>query len=315
MKFLKKIGDFSSKYFSIIVVLTAVISIITPSSFEWVAPRISLMLGIIMFGMGMTIEMDDFKTILSRPRDIILGVVAQFTIMPIVAFILTKIFKLSPEMAIGVILVGTCPGGTASNVITFLANGDVALSVAMTTASTLLAPFLTPFITKVLGGVSIKVSAIAMFISIIKVVLVPVLLGLIVNQLFRDKVKKVTVILPIVSVVAIALTVGGVVSVNIEDLFTSGPLLFVIVVIHNAVGLLLGYFGAKVFGVEEQKRRTIAIEVGLQNSGLAVQLAMAHFTPIAAIPGGIFSVWHNITGPILASYWKRKDEKLAIKEK
>lgn len=309
MKTLNKISELASKYFSLIVVITAAISIFTPSSFTWVVPNISLMLGIIMFGMGMTIEMDDFKTIISRPKDILIGVLAQYTIMPLAAFLVSKLFRLPPEIAIGVILVGTCPGGTASNVITFLANGDVALSVAMTTASTLLAPFLTPVITKLLAGVSVEVSIAAMFMSILKVVLIPVILGLVVNQLFGEKVKKVTVVLPLVSVITIALTVGGVVSVNVEDLLTSGLLILGAVIVHNGLGLFCGYMVGKALGLEEKKRRTLSIEVGLQNSGLATQLAMAHFTPIAAIAGGIFSVWHNISGPILATYWKQKDEK------
>ncbi len=306
MKRLEKTVKFIGDYFIVWTIIAAVIGFFQPATFAWVLPQVTILLGIIMFGMGMTLEVDDFKNIFKNPKYILLGSLAQFTLMPLIAFALAIIFRLPPELAVGVILVGTCPGGTASNVMTYLAKGDVALSVSITTLSTFLAPIVTPLLTAWLAGKWIPVSAGAMFISIVKIVLIPIILGLIINSLFGSKLKAVTKSLPAVSVIAIVLIVGGVVGANSTKIATTGAAIFLIVILHNLLGLLSGYLLGEKMSLQEAKKRALSIEIGMQNSGLAVSLAVAHFSPAAAIPAAIFSVWHNISGPLAATYWSRK---------
>ena len=309
MKQIEKISNFMGKYMAVFVIIAAGFALFIPSTFTWAAPKITLLLSVVMFGMGLTLKGADFKMVLTRPLDVLLGTVLQFTVMPLIAIMLVKIFQLPDELAIGVILVGCCPGGTSSNVMTFLAKGDVALSVTITSVSTLLAPVLTPLLIKTLAGTSIDVELFAMFLSIVKVVIVPISLGFIVRKLFSDLVDKIVVALPIVSVVAILLIVGGVVSTNTEKILTTGLMVTVVVILHNGLGYALGYLGGKICKMPENKCRTLAIEVGMQNSGLGVSLATQHFTPEAAIPGAIFSVWHNISGAILANILANKKAK------
>ena len=230
--------------------------------------------------------------------------------MPLVAFGLAKAFNLSPDLAIGVILVGCCPGGTASNVITYIANGDTALSVGMTIFSTLLAPFVTPVLVYLLGGSWVEVSLLAMILSVVKVVLLPVLAGILIYQLFPKFVDQIRDVLPLVSVVAIVLLIAGIVGSNAAKIVTCGVVVFIVVMIHNVCGLLLGLSFAKIFNLNYRKATAVAIEVGMQNSGLAISLATTNFAanPLATLPGAIFSVWHNISGSIFASL-RRKREK------
>lgn len=303
---LKKVNKFAGDYFAFLIIAVAGWSMYKPVTFQWVLPFIPFMLGLIMFGMGMTLKTDDFKLIFLKPKDVFLGAAAQYTIMPFVAFALCCIFKLPPELAAGVILVGTCPGGTSSNVMTYLAKGDIALSVSMTTASTLLAPFLTPLLTLLLAGKWIPVSVGAMFLSIAKIILLPLFLSMIVRKVFGKKVQVICDVLPLISVTCIVLIAGAIVSANAAKLLSCGLVVLVVIAIHNALGLCLGYFTGKLFKISPEKQRTLSIEVGMQNSGLAVSLAMAHFTPMAAIPAAIAGIWHNITGPILATYWSKK---------
>jgi BASS family bile acid:Na+ symporter len=309
---IKKILRFAVKNMALFVVLIGVIGANWPWTLSWVGPVIPWMLGIVMFGMGMTLKVDDFRFILHRPWEVAIGAFAQFTIMPFVAWALVKLFNLPPELAIGVILVGTCPGGTASNVITYLAKGDVALSVAMTCCTTLLAPIVTPVLTYYLAGSWIEISLTAMMVSIAKMVLLPVLGGLFVNTHFESKVAPIREYMPFVSVVCIVLLVGGVVSLSASRLFESGALIAGVVVLHNLFGLLLGYGMARLFRMSPAKTRAVAIEVGMQNSGLAASLAVMYFTPAGAIAGAIFSVWHNISGSLLANYFTRHDEAKAV---
>lgn len=299
---------------AVFVVLVAVIGAVRPQTLAWVAPRVAWMLGIVMFGMGMTLKVSDFRLILQRPWEVLLGAVAQFTIMPSVAWFLVKAVNLPPELAIGVILVGTCPGGTASNVITYLAKGDVALSVSMTMTTTLLAPVVTPLLTWWLAGAWIDVSMTAMMLSIAEMVLLPILLGLFVRHYFTRLVGRCMDYLPFVSVVTIVLLVGGVVSMSASKLLEMGAVIAGVVICHNVFGLLLGYLMAKLFRLEPPKARAVAIEVGMQNSGLAASLAILYFNPAAAIPGAIFSVWHNISGSLAANYFVRKDERAGMRE-
>lgn len=291
---------------ALFAVIVAAVAMIMPASFKWTTPHITLLLGVIMFGMGMTLKPEDFREIFRRPRDVLIGLLAQFTIMPLLAYALATLFKLPAEIAAGVILVGTCPGGTASNVMTYLAKGDLALSVSMSMASTILAPIVTPILTLWLAGAWIEVSFAAMMMSIVQVVIAPIILGLVVNQLFANFVKRVTEILPLVSIVAILLILGGVVSVNSEKILETGLTVILVVMLHNLLGYGLGYVAAKVLGMNLAKVKAVTIEVGMQNSGLAVSLAMTHFGAAAAIPGAIFSVWHNISGSIAANYLSRK---------
>lgn len=294
---------------AVLVLLVSVLAVVYPPSLTWVGPWISIMLGIVMFGMGMTLKFEDFRILAKRPWEVFLGALAQFTIMPAAAWLLVKVFNLSPELAIGVILVGTCPGGTASNVITYLAKGDVALSVAMTMTTTLLAPIVTPCLTWFLAGAWVDISLTKMMISIAQMVLAPVILGLLMNELCGSFVKKVMPVLPLVSVITIVLLVGGVVALSSSKLLTHGLLIAGVVVCHNVLGLTCGYLFGKVFHLTDAKVRALSIEVGMQNSGLAASLALMYFSPAAAIPGAIFSVWHNISGSIVANYYTRKDAK------
>ena len=306
---MEKISSFVTKNMALLVVAVAVVGIIFPASFKWVAPKISMLLGVVMFGMGMTLRVEDFKEIFRRPRDVLIGLLAQFSIMPLLAYVLAKIFQLPAELAAGVILVGTCPGGTASNVMTYLAKGDVALSVSISMASTILAPLVTPLLTWLLAGAWINVSFVDMMLSIVQVVIAPILLGIIVNQLFADFVKRAVKILPVISIVAILLILGGVVSVNADKILQTGLTIMLVVVLHNLLGYGLGFCAAKIFGMNTAKTKAVTIEVGMQNSGLAVSLAMIHFSATAAIPGAIFSVWHNISGSIAANYFSQKSNK------
>lgn len=308
---MEKISSFASRNMALLVVVFAVGALMLPAAFKWVAPQITMLLGVIMFGMGMTLRVADFKEIFKRPRDVFIGLLAQFTVMPLIAWILATLLSLPPELAAGVILVGTCPGGTASNVMTYLAKGDLALSVSITMASTLLAPLVTPLLTWWLAGAWIKVSLADMMLSIVQVVIAPIVLGIIVNHLFGDFIKRVVKLLPLVSIVAILLIVGGVVAVNAARILDTGLLVMLVVVCHNLCGYALGYCAAKLCGMNLAKAKAVSIEVGMQNSGLAVSLAMVHFGAAAAIPSAIFSVWHNISGSIAANWLSHKSNRLS----
>ncbi|OUO44160.1 symporter [Megasphaera sp. ASD88] len=309
---MKKCCGFLVNNMALFVLLIGVVGAVRPQTLTWVGPYVGWLLGVVMFGMGMTLTFQDFKRVLQRPWEVLLGVVAQFLIMPLAAWFLVWLFALPPELAIGVVLVGTCPGGTASNVISYLAKGDVALSVSMTMATTLLAPVVTPTLTWLLAGSWIEVSFTAMMISIAQMVLLPLLLGLTAHHFFERTVEKILPVMPVVSVVTIVLLVGGVVALGAESLLDVGLLMAAIVVLHNAFGLVLGYGMARLFRLDSKKARTVSIEVGMQNSGMAASLAVLYFSPAAAIPGAIFSVWHNISGSIVANYFARRDERKRV---
>lgn len=309
MNTLLRLNQFVGKTFALWVLVFASLAFLAPSAFIWLGPYIPWLLGIIMFGMGATLTFGDFKEVARRPLAVGVGVVAQFVIMPSVAYILAVGFKLPPEIAVGVILVGACPGGTASNVITYMAKGNTALSVACTSISTLLAPVLTPAIFYLLASQWIDISASSMFLSVLKIVLFPILLGLIARALWQKQVVKTAQILPLVSVLAIVIIVAAVVAASKTSIATSGLLIFGVVVLHNGFGYLLGFLLGKLFKLPYEDNKAIAIEVGMQNSGLGAALAIAHFSPLAAVPSAIFSVWHNISGSLLATYWSKKAEK------
>ena len=312
MKTLEKVSDFVGKYMAAIVIVVAALALLFPGTFSVVKTAwVNTLLGIVMFGMGLTLKPEDFKVVFSRPKDVIIGCIAQFTLMPFLAWALTQLFHLPTELAIGVILVGTCPGGTSSNVMTYLSKGDVALSVGMTAVSTVLAPFLTPLLTLLYAGQRVDVNPVNMFLSIVKVVLVPIALGFVVNHFFHAFTQNAVRVLPLISTTAIVLIICAVVSANSAKIMTSGLLILAVVILHNLLGYLTGFGVGKLLKLDSTKCRAISIEVGMQNSGLATSLAAAHFAqyPLATIPGAVFSVWHNISGAVLANFFARTAEK------
>jgi BASS family bile acid:Na+ symporter len=305
---MKKLCDYISRYMGVMVLVVAAVALFWPASFLCIDTwAINPMLGVIMFGMGLTLSPDDFRIVFSRPKDIIIGCLAQFTVMPLLALGLSWAFALPKELALGVILVGCCPGGTASNVITYLAKGDLALSVGMTATSTLLAPLLTPLLVWLLAGTMVEVDTIGMLLSIVYVVIAPIALGLVFQRYLPKFTKGIVPYLPAFSSIAIALVVGIIVSHNASRLLVGGMIVVLVVMLHNLCGLSLGYIIGRLLGLEEPKKRAISIEVGMQNSGLASSLATLHFAafPLATIPGAIFSVWHNISGALVARIYSK----------
>ncbi|MBN6520356.1 bile acid:sodium symporter family protein [Acinetobacter pittii] len=300
--------QFIQKTFALWVIVFAALALWQPEFFVWLKAYIPWILGIIMLGMGMTMTVDDFKGVLQSPKAVLIGVVAQFVVMPGLAYALCKLFNLPPEIAVGVILVGCCPGGTASNVITYMAKGNVALSVACTSVSTLLAPVLTPAIFYLLASQWLKIDAASMFISISQVVLLPIVIGLILRTWLKRQVESYIQVMPLVSVIAIVAIVAAIIGGSKAAILQSGLLILVVVILHNGLGYLLGFTAARFFKLPYADSKAIAIEVGMQNSGLGVALAAVHFaaSPITAVPSAIFSLWHNISGPALATYWASK---------
>ena len=308
MSALLRFTHFVQKTFALWVIVFAALALWQPEFFVWLKAYIPWILGIIMLGMGITMTVDDFKGVLQSPKAVLIGVVAQFVVMPGLAFVLCKLFNLPPEIAVGVILVGCCPGGTASNVITYMAKGNVALSVACTSVSTLLAPVLTPAIFYLLASQWLKIDAASMFISILQVVLLPIVIGLILRTWLKRQVESYIQVMPLVSVIAIVAIVAAIIGGSKAAILQSGLLILAVVVLHNGLGYLLGFTAARFFKLPYADSKAIAVEVGMQNSGLGVALAAVHFaaSPITAVPSAIFSLWHNISGPALATYWASK---------
>lgn len=313
MNVLRKLTKFVSRWMAVIVIAVAALALLLPAPVSALLKTsyVNTLLGIVMFGMGLTLKPVDFKVVFSRPKDVIIGCICQFTIMPLLAFLLCKVFHLPVELAVGVILVGTCPGGTSSNVMTYMSKGDVALSVGMTAVSTILAPFLTPALILLYAGQSVDVNMMSMFMSIVKVVIVPIVLGLLINRFLPKVAEGIVDILPLISTTAIVAIVGAVVAANAAKIMTCGVLIVAVVILHNLLGYAVGYGVGKALKLDTTKCRAISIEVGMQNSGLATSLAGTHFAqyPLATIPGAVFSVWHNISGAILANLFLKMDEK------
>ena len=305
---MKRFCKFVSDYMGVLVLLSALAALLFPDTVGHLKPRlINPLLGVIMFGMGLTLKAEDFKVVFSRPKDVLVGCLAQFTVMPLLAFALTRIFKLEPALAIGVILVGCCPGGTASNVITYLAKGDLALSVGMTAVSTLLAPVLTPLLVWLLAGETVDVDVVGMLLSILWVVILPIALGLLVKRFWPRTTEQASAYLPALSTLAICVIVLIVIAANAHKLLAGCLVILLVVVLHNVCGLGAGYLIGTLLRLTPAKRRAISVEVGMQNSGLASSLATLHFAayPLATIPGALFSVWHNISGAIVAKLYSR----------
>ena len=303
---MKQLCDMISRWMGALVLLAAVLAVAWPAPFEAIDTwYINPLLGVIMFGMGLTLSPKDFQVVFSRPRDVLVGCLAQFTVMPLMAWLLTQAFSLPADLALGVILVGCCPGGTASNVITYLAKGDLALSVGMTATSTVLAPLLTPLLVWLMAGTFVNVDTIGMLLSIVYVVIAPIVLGFLIQHFLPAFTKRAVAYLPAFSTIVIAFVVCIVVGHNASRLLTGGLMVVVVVVLHNISGLTLGYLIGRLMGLSHDKRTAISIEVGMQNSGLASSLATIHFAafPMATIPGAVFSVWHNISGALMAKVY------------
>ncbi len=267
---------------------------------------ISPLLMAIMFTMGLTLTPQDFLQVTREPHKVLLGVALQFGLMPLVAWLVAVMLGLSPEAMAGLVVVGAAAGGTASNVITWLAGGRVALSIAMTLVSTLVSVLATPLLTELYVGRALEVPVSSMMLSIVQIVLVPVLLGLLANRLWARQLAGREPWLALIAMVCIILVIATIVALNQSQLFTIGPLVALAVMLHNLTGLAAGYWGARLLGCDRRDARTIAIEVGMQNSGLAAVLAARYFGPAAGLPGAIFSIWHNISGSLLAGYWARR---------
>ncbi len=308
-----RIADFIASHLALLVLAVAAAALFFPAPFVEGVPASSIpaWLGAVMFGMGLTLRGRDFALLLKRPFDVVAGVLLQFAVMPLAAWVVARALSLPPELALGMILVGACPGGTASNVIAYLAKGDVALSVTLTSCSTVLAPVLTPALVLLFAGRSIDVNAVAMFVSILQVVLLPIGLGVAVNEFLPRAAAAVRRYMPAFSALAVAVIASGVVAANARNIRDNAGVIFLAVILHNLLGLAAGYGAAAALRMGVAKRRTLAIEVGMQNSGLAVSLATMHFNAfgMATVPGAIFSVWHNISGAVFAAWCARRSRR------
>lgn len=312
MNTLLKVSRFVNKTFALWVVVFGILGFIFPDVFKLFAPYVSILLGIVMFGMGLTLTTADFREIFRRPRDVAIGVAAQFTIMPLSAYALCVLMDLPPDVAVGLLLLGCCPGGTASNVVTFLAKGDVPLSVTVTSCTTLMAPVMTPALMYLFGSEWMSIDPTAMFLSIVQIILLPIAAGVVVHKLLgNERIEKATALLPVVSVAAVVLILAAVVAGTKPQLQNAGFLAFAAVALQNAVGMALGFFAAKWSGMNLAKQKCLCFEVGMQNSGLGVALATVHFAanPMTALPSAIGAFWHNVTGPVLASIFHSWEEK------
>lgn len=310
---MKRIFKAIEKYFFIIILLAVAISLVYPNSFKWVLSNynginiLNLLLGIVLFTMGTTLKVDDFVNVFKNPKEISVGLSAQYIVMPVLAFALAKLFSLDAGLTVGLILVGTVPGGTASDVITFLAKGDVALSVSLTAVSTVISPILTPLITLFLIGNQIHFNPVDMFISIIEIVIIPIILGLILNYKFPEFCEKLKDYLPAISSIVICLIVAGVIGANKQAILTSSSIIMLVIILQYFLAMFLGFGFGYLAGMDKKQIITVAIELAFQNSGLSTGLAKTHFPSLsqATVPGALYSVWQNFAGSILAYVFRR----------
>lgn len=306
---IRQINRVFNKYLSWIVLLTALVAFLVPGGFTWAAKQTVPLLQIIMFGMGLTLTLGAFVAVFKQPWQVLLVSLIQFTWMPLAGLLISKLFGFPPEIAVGFILLGACPGGTASNVMTYLANGNVPLSVTATSVSTFLAPLLTPVFVVLYAGSIIEISFWPMFLSIVKIVVVPIAGGIIINYFFHKQVEKIKEVLPTISTIGVLLVIAGVTSVNRGNIMNTGMILFLACLLQNLSGYVITYGICKVVGTEVSSRRAMQIEVAMQNSALASSLAMTHFTPQAAVAGAVFSIIHNFTGSIFAGICRSHDDR------
>jgi len=310
---MKGIFEYIEKYFFIIILVAVAISLVYPNSFKWVLSEfnginiLNLLLSIVLFTMGTTLKVDDFINVFRNPKAIAVGISAQYIIMPIIAFALASVFSIDTALTVGLILVGTVPGGTASDVITFIAKGDVALSVSLTAVSTVISPILTPVITLLLIGNQIHFNPVDMFISIVQIVIVPIILGLILNYKFPDFCEKLKVYLPTLSSIVICLIVAGVIGANKQSILTSSSIILIIIILQYILAMSIGFGIGWVAGMNKKQIITVAIELAFQNSGLSTSLAKTHFPNLAqaTVPGALYSVWQNFAGSILAYAFRK----------
>lgn len=295
-----------SRFFALFALGFATLAYLWPAPFAPLRPAIVPLLGVVMFGMGISLSPDHFARVFRRPGALGFGLALQFGLMPLIAWIVARALALPVELAAGLILVGSCPGGTASNVICYLARADVALSISLTTLSTLLAVVATPLLMELYAGRSVDVDVPGMILSITRVVLVPVALGVAANRLLGPRAARLARPMPLVSMAAIGLIIAIIVALGRDELRELSAPLAAAVVLHNGLGMALGYAVARLARRGESGARTLAIEVGMQNSGLAVALAVEFLSPLAALPGALFSIWHNLSGATLASWWSRR---------
>ncbi len=316
LRVLQSVSRWLANYTSLFIIGIAVLTFFWPHVFDWVRGNTqTVILGIIMLTMGLTLTTEDFKILARRPFDIFIGACAQFIIMPSVAYFLVHVWHLDPALALGILLVGTCPGGVSSNIMSYLCHGDVAFSVGMTCASTILAPVMTPMLMKITAGEIIHIDAIGMFTNILIVTILPVAIGCALNYFYshRPSFPKIQSLMPGVSVTCLAMIVGGVISTVHDDLVSRGLMLFLwtfaVVFCHNTLGYLLGWVAGRLAGFNTAKKRTISIEVGMQNAGLATVLASNFFAsqPLAVLPCAISCAWHSISGTILAGIYLKWD--------
>ncbi|AIX75734.1 MAG: ketopantoate/pantoate/pantothenate transporter PanS [Mixta calida] len=298
-----------TRLFPVWAILLSAAACYTPGTFTGIGPWVSWLLMLIMFAMGVTLHIDDFKRVLVRPAPVIAGTFLHYLVMPLAAWLLAKLFQMPPDLAAGMILVGSVASGTASNVMIYLAKGDVALSVTISSVSALVGVFATPLLTRLYVDTHVEVDVVGMLLSIVKIVAIPIALGLLVHHTLNRLVKRVEPWLPAFSMVCILLIISAVVAGSQSFIGSVGLVAIAAVVMHNAIGLLGGYWGGKLFGFDESTCRTLALEVGMQNSGLAATLGKLYFSPLAALPGALFSVWHNLSGSLLAGYWSGKPVK------
>lgn len=307
MKWIGMLSGFVGRYLTYIVFLVVVWAYFMPGAFLWSVPHTVTLLGIIMFGMGMTLHARDFKLVIQRPKEVLIGCTAHYTIMPIVAYALVLAFDLTPELAVGMVLLGSCPSGTASNVMSFLAKGDVPLAVSITTVSTLLAPIMMPFIVWALAGQWVEVSFLAMTMTVMKVILVPLAAGLIVHKIIGEKhIASLSKVLVLVSAFGVLTIVGGVIAVNGAKILELGFFMVLIVLAHNLFGFGIGYFVTGKLGLGQRQRHSVTLEVGMQNDALAISLVSVFFAPAVAIPAAIGAAIHQVTGSILAGIFARR---------
>ncbi|GGD81258.1 ketopantoate/pantoate/pantothenate transporter PanS [Caballeronia grimmiae] len=303
-----------TRLFPLWAVVVSVAAYLSPSSVTGIAPHVTTLLTIIMLSMGVTLSIDDFRRVFTRPAPVIAGIVLHYLVMPLAAWVIAKLLRMPPDLTAGMVLVGSVASGTASNVMIYLARGDVALSVTISALSTLVGVFATPLLTRLYVDASIAVDVHGMLMSILQIVALPIIVGLIVNRLFGEFVRKIEPVLPIISMVSILLIIAAVVGGTQKSIASVGAVVALAVVLHNGIGLLGGYWGGRLLGFDEAVCRTLAIEVGMQNSGLAATLGKLYFTPIAALPGALFSVWHNLSGSMLAGYWAGRPAKGSTRE-
>ena len=302
------IPKFIERHFILIAVVLSGLALAYPPSFTWIRPHIPLGLGIIMFGMGLTLDFEDFRDIIRKWPLVGFGIAMQYVVMPGLAVGIAFALDLPPEAVIGLVVVGACPGGTASNVIAYLAKANVPLSVTMTLASTCLAPILTPAIIYMVLGEQIEINFLSMVKSVFWIVVFPLVDGLILRCLFRKRLEPFLRYFPSVSIMVIALLIACIIGLNQKTLLAFPLLVFVAVVLHNSLGLAAGYGFARLAKYSKRDARTLAIEVGMQNSGLGVALAVKHFGVASALPGALFSLWHNLSGVALARRWRNSSD-------